>query len=58
VRSVHDGFAALEAGFHLHLVKPVASASVIEVLNLMERSDAQAASHEDRLALSETAVVE
>jgi PAS domain S-box-containing protein len=54
----HDRERALEAGFHLHLVKPVASASVIEVLNLMERSDAQAASHEDRLALSETAVVE
>ena len=31
--------------------------SVVEVLNLMERNDAQAASEEDRLALSETAAV-
>jgi CheY-like chemotaxis protein len=53
----HDRERALQAGFHLHLVKPVASASVVEVLNLMERSDAQAASEEDRLALSEIAAV-
>lgn len=53
----HDRERALRAGFHLHLVKPVIPAAVVELLKLMERCDAQATSEEARLAPSGIAVV-